>query len=636
MTDFVWTDLENAVPGQPESGSTAVVEPLNAMGHEVKRLGQDKVDKETGKGLSANDFTDELKDKLDDIETGAEVNAVDDVTQNGESVVENKIAKIDAYTKEDALSIMCPQTETTNTTITDAVTHNAIDYTIYGNTGGVGDEVTEGEHAGEYAIPVKVSGKNIWNSNIIQGYRRFSDGDYANDARYGKLYVVNQSPISVKEGETYTISANNYNPSVSAGFAFFNDGVHVSSQETTALTTQIPNGVNQLYYNFRLGIEEISPNTFSNIQLEANTISTNYEPYRDPTITNIYLDDPLEEGESVSLADTQVPIPLVKNTNIIEFMTENQPSSVKFKYYQDINKIGGSGAVASVNGKTGVVILAKRDIGLGNVDNTSDANKPISTAQQTEFNNKQDKIDNNLETVSKNIVGAINETNSIAKGAQQAISYNNYQAMITAFNALDDDAYPTGQSIYIVTIDVPDLWISSVESTSSTYTYTTDIAFVTALETNGYVQVGYYKLSALETGKVDLTGYEQTSNKVTSISSSSTDTQYPSAKCVYDELVDKQDAQATVSQSAPSTITLADNTTYYLSNVSSLTLTYPQDTHWECLLQFETSSSGTVTVTFPNTTKYIGDVPTFDNSGIWEISIKDGIVVAQKAVSASA
>lgn len=31
-----------------------------------------------------------------------------------------------------------------------------------------------------------------------------------------------------------------------------------------------------------------------------------------------------------------------------------------------------------------------------------------------------------------------------------------------------------------------------------------------------------------------LTGYEQTSNKVTSISSSSTDTQYPSAKCVYD------------------------------------------------------------------------------------------------------
>jgi hypothetical protein len=32
----------------------------------------------------------------------------------------------------------------------------------------------------------------------------------------------------------------------------------------------------------------------------------------------------------------------------------------------------------------------------------------------------------------------------------------------------------------------------------------------------------------------DTSGLESTSNKVTTISSSSTDTQYPSAKCVYD------------------------------------------------------------------------------------------------------
>jgi hypothetical protein len=38
-------------------------------------------------------------------------------------------------------------------------------------------------------------------------------------------------------------------------------------------------------------------------------------------------------------------------------------------------------AVNSVNGKTGVVALVKDDISLSNVDNTSDANKPISTAQ---------------------------------------------------------------------------------------------------------------------------------------------------------------------------------------------------------------------------------------------------------------
>lgn len=40
-----------------------------------------------------------------------------------------------------------------------------------------------------------------------------------------------------------------------------------------------------------------------------------------------------------------------------------------------------SAPVQSVAGKTGTVTLAKGDVGLGNVDNTSDANKPVSTAQ---------------------------------------------------------------------------------------------------------------------------------------------------------------------------------------------------------------------------------------------------------------
>ena len=44
--------------------------------------------------------------------------------------------------------------------------------------------------------------------------------------------------------------------------------------------------------------------------------------------------------------------------------------------------------VTSVNGKTGTVVLSKSDIGLGNVDNTSDANKPISTTTQTALNAK--------------------------------------------------------------------------------------------------------------------------------------------------------------------------------------------------------------------------------------------------------
>ena len=45
--------------------------------------------------------------------------------------------------------------------------------------------------------------------------------------------------------------------------------------------------------------------------------------------------------------------------------------------------------VDSVAGKTGAVSLGKADVGLANVDNTSDADKPVSNAQQTALNLKE-------------------------------------------------------------------------------------------------------------------------------------------------------------------------------------------------------------------------------------------------------
>ena len=50
--------------------------------------------------------------------------------------------------------------------------------------------------------------------------------------------------------------------------------------------------------------------------------------------------------------------------------------------------VTAAGAVSSVNGKTGAVTLGKTDVGLTNVDNTSDAAKPISLAMQTALDAK--------------------------------------------------------------------------------------------------------------------------------------------------------------------------------------------------------------------------------------------------------
>jgi len=56
----------------------------------------------------------------------------------------------------------------------------------------------------------------------------------------------------------------------------------------------------------------------------------------------------------------------------------------------------GKGSVISVNNLTGEVVLTKSNIGLGNVDNTSDANKPVSTAQKAALDLKLDKTGGTL------------------------------------------------------------------------------------------------------------------------------------------------------------------------------------------------------------------------------------------------
>lgn len=81
--------------------------------------------------------------------------------------------------------------------------------------------------------------------------------------------------------------------------------------------------------------------------------------------------------------------------------------------------------------------------------------------------------------------------------------------------------------------------------------------------------------------------------------------------------------------STGSNITLADNTEYRLTDVTTLTLTYPTG-DFECWMRLTFAASGDATVTLPTGTKYIGTTPDFKNGETWEMSIKDGVVIAQK------
>ncbi len=218
---------------------------------------------------------------------------------------------------------------------------------------------------------------------------------------------------------------------------------------------------------------------------------------------------------------------------------------------------------------------------------------------------------------SKNLQDVMDNMNS-------ACSVDDYESLIDTLNETDKDEVNAGQTFHIQTQNVPDLFISEILDSKTTYTYTTDEAIVEALKTTGYIVVGYFKIMSIEAltdlsdyftkeeiatlladyikftdidtiisekglvkntdyatssvggvikaswgagqymengalqartitsveyatapntffiGKGTLEnvltgkGYETTSNKVTSLSSSSTDTEYPSAKCVYD------------------------------------------------------------------------------------------------------
>lgn len=193
----------------------------------------------------------------------------------------------------------------------------------------------------------------------------------------------------------------------------------------------------------------------------------------------------------------------------------------------DDRTTANSGDISSLQANKQDAISSSNKLNADFVDDTSTTHK-FATANQlnqistNETNigdlqsSKQNITDNSLNTTSKTVSGAINEVNGIAKGANQALSYADYQTMVAAFNAASATAFNVGQNIYIVTVDVPDLWVSSIETTAVAYEYTTDAAFISALETNHYVQVGYYKLSALETQEVDLTDYVKNTDYATS------------------------------------------------------------------------------------------------------------------------
>lgn len=120
-------------------------------------------------------------------------------------------------------------------------------------------------------------------------------------------------------------------------------------------------------------------------------------------------------------------------------------------WVQGISAVAG---VSSVNGNTGSVTIDKTSVGLGNVDNTSDDNKPISSATATALSNKQDTL------VSGTNIKTINGNSILGSGDLQVSQKQVYSMGVASifgsnYNSFDDfgqyllTAYHTNGTAYV-------------------------------------------------------------------------------------------------------------------------------------------------------------------------------------------
>jgi len=124
----------------------------------------------------------------------------------------------------------------------------------------------------------------------------------------------------------------------------------------------------------------------SNIEANATADQTNSEiksAYEANADTNEFSDSEqtklsnIEANATADQTNSEIKIAYEANVDTNEFSDAEQSKLLGIEAGAEVN------TVDSVNSKTGAVTITQTDVGLSNVDNTSDVNKPVSTAQQS-------------------------------------------------------------------------------------------------------------------------------------------------------------------------------------------------------------------------------------------------------------
>lgn len=147
-------------------------------------------------------------------------------------------------------------------------------------------------------------------------------------------------------------------------------------------------------------------------------------------------------------------------------------------------------------------------------------NKTVTNTEKNTWNNKQNAI-SDLSTI-----------RSGASAGATAVQPNDLATVATSGSYNDLSNKPTIPS------EVTESIVAGWGFTKNTGTYSKPSGGIPKTDLASAVQTSLGKADTALQSHQDISGKEDKTNKVTSISSSSTDTQYPSAKCVYDLIGD--------------------------------------------------------------------------------------------------
>jgi hypothetical protein len=361
-----------------------------------------KVDKVDGKGLSTNDFTTSDKNKLDSLSENASLNytSMQEALNNHktssdhdgryytktdlDTILSGKADKtvVNGHINSSTIHVTQDDKDTWNSKANSVHTHSEseiIDLTT--TLSGKADKTVVSGHTDNTTIHVTQDDKDTWNtvSNKVDNSRVLTD------VPIGAKFT---DTITTINGKTGVITKSDI---VALGIPaqdtiYIHPDTHSSNMITGLATVATSGDYNDLFNRPTLGTVANKNTGVAPGNIPILDANGKLDQAIIPTIA--ISDTFVINTESAMLAlIAQVGDIAVRTDLSKSFILKAEPASTLANWQELLTPVS---PVQSVAGKTGVITLSKNDVGLNNVDNTSDLNKPISNATQTALNNKVD------------------------------------------------------------------------------------------------------------------------------------------------------------------------------------------------------------------------------------------------------